>query len=469
VNQIVWGYKDRQTIFFGPLQPFAVEMGPVSIKQQLITMKYPLYLVLVLLLGVSQSACTDKCTETRVFKRFTPVLLTANQIRQNIGTEAVRTLQAPGKIYTKNGFLFINEIKEGIHIVDNRNPEAPKMVSFIRIPGNGDMAVRNNILYADSYMDLVAFDISDVTNIRPIKRINNVFPSGQFNGGSWFVNSVTGDVHDQRIDYVKDEIQTNCEEGINPTNWMFNTLAFDSRSMSAAPSTGGVQQTTNGTAGSMARFALYDNYLYTVNSSELQLFDIQNPAEPKTGNKVQLGWGIETIFPYGDKLFIGSQSGMHIYDNRNPQKPERMSVFEHARVCDPVVVHGNKAYVTLRSGTNCQGFTNQLDVVDISNLFRPKLIKSYPMRNPHGLGIDFPNLFICEGAYGLKTFDASDAQNIDKNLRENIDNIDAYDVIPLGKSLLLIGRDGFYQYDYSNPRKLRLMSKIPVQRPGAVS
>lgn len=432
-------------------------------------MKQTLYLILTLFLGFTQSACTDKCTETRVFKRFTPVVFTATQLRQNIGTETTRTLQEPGKIYTKDGFLFINEIKQGIHVIDNRNPDSPKMVSFIRIPGNGDMAVRNNILYADSYMDLVALDISDVTNIRQIKRITNVFPNGQFNGGSWFVNSSTGDIHDQRVDYIKEQIQTNCEETVNPNNnWWTTTFAFDSRSISAAAPSGGTkQQTTSGTAGSMARFALYDNYLYTVNSSTLQLFDIKNPADPQTGNKIQLGWGIETIFPYGDKLFIGSQTGMHIYDNRNPQKPERMSVFQHARVCDPVVVHGNIAYVTLRSGNTCQGFTNQLDVVDISNLFSPKLIKSYPMRNPHGLGIDFPNLFICEGAYGLKTLNASDAQNI--NLLEHIEKLDAYDVIPLGKSLLLIGRDGFYQYDYSNPRKLRLMSKIPVQRPNAVS
>jgi hypothetical protein len=427
-----------------------------------------LYLILALLVALLPSGCTDKCTETRVFKRFTSVTFTSAQIRQPVTTESARTLQDPGKIYTKDGFLFINELKQGIHVIDNRNPNAPKTLAFIRIPGNGDIAVRNNILYADSYMDLVALDITDVTNIKQVKRVNNVFPSGQFNGAYWYINAANGDVLDQRIDYVKEEIKTDCGDGVGPTNtWNggWQTFALDSRSMAS----GAPQQATNGTAGSMARFALYNNYLYTVSNSDMQLFDIQTPADPKIGNKIQMGWGIETIFPYGDKLFIGSQSGMFIYDNRVPEKPERLSVFQHARVCDPVVVHGDKAYVTLRSGNTCQGFTNQLDVVDISNLLSPKLIKSYPMRNPHGLGIDFPNLFICEGAYGLKTFDASDANAIDKNLREYIEGMDAYDVIPLGKSLLLIGRDGFYQYDYSNPLKLRLMSKIPVQRPSVIS
>jgi uncharacterized membrane protein len=92
------------------------------------------------------------------------------------------------------------------------------------------------------------------------------------------------------------------------------------------------------------------------------------------------------------------------------------------------------------------------------------------MRNPHGLGVDFPNLFICEGAYGLKSFNVSDPMQVDKNLQQYIEDLQAYDVIPMGtvsgvKTLLLIGKDGFYQFDYSNPSRLRLLSKIPVSRP----
>ncbi|RCR67966.1 LVIVD repeat-containing protein [Larkinella punicea] len=427
-------------------------------------MRRTLYFLLgVLLVGLN--GCTDKCKETRTFRQFTPRTFTVAQIRQGVQTEQPRTLVNPGKIYTKDGFLLINEIKEGIHVIDNRNPSAPKTVAFLRIPGNGDMAIRNNILYADSFMDLVAFDIRDPQNIRELNRVTDVFQNGQFDGGYWSLNAQQEIINDQKVEYVTQTVNTDCESSVNNggcTNCFWATdmrggiQNFNSATGSPAPS-------TNGTGGSMARFTLYDNYLYTVSQSEMQLFDIKTPSDPKKGNKINMGWGIETIFPYKDKLFIGAQSGMHIYDNSNPEKPVRMSTFEHARVCDPVVVHEDKAYVTLRSGSTCQGFTNQLDVVDVSNLYSPRLLKSYAMKNPHGLGIDFPNLFICEGAYGLKTFNASDAMKIDQ--LEHLEGFQAYDVIPLGKSLLLIGRDGFYQYDYSNPRKLKLLSKIPVQRP----
>lgn len=427
-------------------------------------MKRILYLLIGIVL-VGLNGCTDKCKETRTFRQFTPLTLTIAQVRNGVQAEQPRTLVNPGKIYTKDGFLLINELKEGIHVIDNRNPSSPQMVAFLRIPGNGDMAIRNNVLYADSYMDLVAFDISDPTNIRELNRVKEVFPNGQFDGGYWSVNTQQEIINDQKVAYVTQTLNTDCENGMN-TGGCFNCFfSMDTRgglvqnfSGSSAP-----PANTNGTGGSMARFTLYNDYLYTVSQSDMQLFDIKTPSDPKKGNKINLGWGIETIFPYKDKLFIGAQSGMHIYDNSNPEKPTRMSTFEHARVCDPVVVHEDKAYVTLRSGSTCQGFTNQLDVVDVSNLYSPKLLKSYPMKNPHGLGIDFPNLFICEGAYGLKTFNASDALNI--NQLEHLEGFQAYDVIPLGKSLLMIGRDGFYQYDYSNPKNLRLLSKIPVQRP----
>lgn len=417
------------------------------------------------------SACTDQCTETRTFRQYTPVTLTTTQVRQGVSVASPQSLIQPGKIYTKDGYLFINELKQGIHVIDNRNPSAPKPVAFISIPGNGDIAIRDQYLYADSYMDLVTFDIADMSAIREVARAENVFTQGQFDGGWWYVNNTNNNqvIQDQRVDYVTQTVATNCEATpAIPLVWwgaasFFSAAANDQKS----GSTGG--SSSSGTGGSMARFALYDKYLYAVGQSDMKLFDVRQPAKPVYSSTVSMGWGIETIFPYQDKLFIGSQTGMLIYDNSNPAQPRQLSTFSHARVCDPVVVNGNTAYVTLRSGNRCAGFTNQLDVVDISNLLSPRLIKSYPMRNPHGLGVDFPSLFICEGAYGLKSFNVSDPLQVDRNLQQYIEDLQAYDVIPLGtvsgqKVLLLIGQDGFYQFDYSNPARLRLLSKIPVNR-----
>ncbi|MFN4144627.1 MAG: LVIVD repeat-containing protein [Runella sp.] len=425
-------------------------------------MRYTL-LLSALVLVFCQTSCTDQCTETRRFKQFTPVTVALAEIRQSIKTEPSRDLINPGKIYVKGNFLLINEIKEGLHVVDNSNPASPQMVSFIKIPGNGDMAVRGNILYADSYCDLVALDISNPRAIKEVGRVNEVFPNGQFDGVGWNLNSQTGSIRDSKTEIVTETLKTNCE-GSNGSWWGRGIWLFaaDGRAMmqSAAPNTNAGSQ---GQAGSMARFALYDRYLYTVTQNALQLFDIRTPEAPRRGNTINLGWGIETIFPYRDKLFIGSTTGMFIFDNVNPEAPKQLSVFQHAFACDPVVVHENRAYVTLRSGTMCNRGLNQLDVVDISDLRAPKLVKSYPMQNPHGLGIDFPNLYLCEGTHGLKSLDAQN--DFDLRQLQHLTGIDAYDVIPLAnRSLLMIGKDGFYQFDVSNPAKLKQISKIPVKR-----
>ena len=84
------------------------------------------------------------------------------------------------------------------------------------------------------------------------------------------------------------------------------------------------------------------------------------------------------------------------------------------------------------------------------------------MQNPHGLSIDFPTLYLCEGTHGLKVFDVKEKFSVDQHLLAHHKDMDAFDVISLGKTLMLIGKDGFYQYDASNPRDLKLLSKIPV-------
>lgn len=217
---------------------------------------------------------------------------------------------------------------------------------------------------------------------------------------------------------------------------------------------------TNGKGGSMARFAISGNTLFTVGHQSLSSFDISNPAQPVFNAEAFLGPAIETIFPKDNMLFIGSQAGMYIYDVSNPAAPVQLSVYEHIISCDPVVANDDYAYVTLRTSNNgnCFRGINNLEIIDISNPSNPTMVAEYPMVSPKGLGIDANlNLFVCDA--GLKMFNATDVLNLD--LLEHFTGIDPSDVIPIGNRLLLIGGDGFYQYRLENGQ-LILLSKIPV-------
>ncbi len=202
---------------------------------------------------------------------------------------------------------------------------------------------------------------------------------------------------------------------------------------------------STGQGGSLARFAVQGDHLYTVDRNTLHVYDVANPEQLREVGRTNIGPQIETIFPRQDHLFIGSQSGMFIYNISQPDQPRFVSNYIHVTACDPVVADDRYAYVTLRSINNvCGNFTDQLDIVDIEDLQNPVLRRTYPMTHPKGLGVDGPELFVCDD--GLKIFDITD---VDSLVQKYHFQIEANDVIPYRDHLMVIGDDGLYQYRYT--------------------
>ena len=301
-----------------------------------------------------------------------------------------------------------------------------------------------------------------------VKRVEDVFP--RYNSYGHYTDEqlgiVTSWVEEEAVEIYEGDMNGYQEYG--PGMYLYNGgFAMEEARLSSFANDASVPVVNQnnqviGKAGSLARFAVDNNHLYTVDDYDMQVFDITQLTDPIAGNKLNIGFMIETIFPYKDKLFIGSQTGMFIYETSNPENPGYVSSFEHATSCDPVVANDSIAYVTLRSGNTCEGVLNQLDIVDVRDVYSPHLATSYAMENPHGLGIDGTTLFICEGEYGLKVFDASNTYAIDQNLIAHFQDVHAYDVIPMNGILMMIGDDGLYQYDYTDLSNIRLLSKLTV-------
>jgi hypothetical protein len=415
-------------------------------------MKNRIKFLFIVLFGSSLLfSCVDEVKTTYSFRTMMPVYLEMKDVRtKEISIAPAQEIENPGKIYIYKDFLLINEPNKGIHIFDNKNPVNPINLSFIPIEGNVDLAINSDILYADNYVDLLAFDLSNIRNIRLVNRVKDVF--------NHLYQHSTG-----KIITFKDTVLTSDSPEL-----LYNDMWTVRPGMSFLTNMSKASQ-SYGTGGSMARFTLMDGHLFAVDESTLRVFDVLNPAEPKFLKPIELGWGIETIFPFDQKLFIGSNRGMHIYDASTPSAPTRLAVYEHVLSCDPVVVNEDYAFVTLRSGNFCNNGVNELHVIDIKNPSQPKLIKAYPMLNPHGLGLAENHLYVAEGKHGLKSFNASDVLTIDKNQLEFIQSMKSSDLIPGPKSLIVIGTDGVCQYDYSNPAQLKKLSCIQVSNPIEVS
>lgn len=415
------------------------------------------------LLGIAllfQGCLQDKCTNYHTYTAYIPVFMTYDEIRSAVASEPARDLKSPGKIFVKGDWLFVSEPLKGIHVIDNSNPSQPSNVSFINIPGNIDLAVRGNYLYVDSYMDLVTIDITNPTDVTEVDRKLDVLPN----------NAVIHPDSGVVVDYLQEQIteEYDCNLGGGYSRW--DMVTFESSAavgLGASAGTPGPPASFDvpGLGGSTARFSLVGNYLYLIDIQDMHAYDVTNSAMPNFSSTQNVGFNIETLWHYNNRLFIGAQNGMYIYDITNsPTQPQYVSFYGHVNSCDPVVVKDDIAYVTLRSGNQCQGFTNQLEIIDISDVTNPTLMHTYQMHNPHGLGIDDNTLFICDNDQGLKVYDATDVAAIDQHQIDHLSTLTAIDVIPVfwKDKLILTGPDGIYQFDYSDPSDLQQLSHIPV-------
>ncbi len=407
------------------------------------------------------NSCSDKVEITRSYTVYEPVFMSPQALREAVIVADPVDIEITGKIYLYKNFLLINEPGKGIHLINNVDPSNPQPLKFINIPGNFDMAIKGDMLYADSYVDLVVFDISDINKIEETERLEEIF----LGTNQYYYDLEKGVI--VAWEEVEKIVVSEDEYGYYPAYfWYDNGLSGDFMAfseMASADRAAFVAPSSTGVGGSMARFTIVNNHLYSIDNSNLYTFNISDLRNPQKISSKNIGWGIETIFPYKENLFLGSQTGMHIYGISDPDSPEFVSIFQHVRRCDPVIVQDTLAYVTLRGGDECGGFTNQLDVVNIKDLTTPYLIKTYPMQGPYGLGIDGNTLFVCDGTAGLKVYDASDVYNIDKNHIKTYSDIDAYDVIPFNNLLIMIGKDGVTQFDYSNPKNIIQLSHIDVK------
>lgn len=410
-------------------------------------MRYPklnilvgLPFIVLLLSGCGGLFCADPYT----YRESVPVYVDLEDVRR-VEMLGPREIVNPGKIYLHHNLILINEVEKGVHVLDNSDPKNPVNLAFIAIPGNHDLLVREDetgtVLYADNYVDLVALDLAALSSgaeeITVLKRVKDVF-----------VNLYPVEEGKLLAGYKEGRLRRECGVVAEPT---------------PAPPGGGDAGGSQG--GSLARFAALENYLYTIDGSEIQSFFLETLDNPVLFNRTSVDFGIETLFPYpreaGDQLYVGGNQGMYIMDASSPGNLRKVGEITHVQSCDPVVVQDDLAYVTLQG--SCFGQSNRLEIIDVSEPSSPELIIDYALQEPYGLGVDDNYLFVCDGAAGLKVYEnARDPENL--SLITQLGEVRARDVIPFNDVAIVIAENGFFQYDYSNlaQGELTLLSSILV-------
>ncbi|WP_242202647.1 LVIVD repeat-containing protein [Aestuariivivens insulae] len=332
------------------------------------------YLFLTLILVVAFS-CDNDGSEYEFVQVATPQIMSKADFRKSVAIKSAQAIEEAGKIYAYQDYIFVGDV-DGVHVIDNSQPEQPNAIAFIEIPKNEDISVKDNHLYADSATDLLVFDISSINSVALVERLEDVFDFYDYQIPVEAEALDYGDFDNQNAIIVgwtlKRELRKKADRN---TGGELIDVVFDGNFLASAES-------TVGQGGSLARFQIVDKYLYTVGDHKMDVFNIDNLKTPVLKNTQYAGWNIETMFHAEGYLYLGSTNGMYIYGLDNPASPEFISEFTHWQGCDPVVVDGDYAYLTLRGGNPCGQQESVLEVIDISDKASPELVGRYTLGNP---------------------------------------------------------------------------------------
>jgi len=403
---------------------------------------------IVLLAGIFIISC-QKETETALFA--VPVVKKLSEIRASVGVKDAKQTQSNGKIYVTEQYLFYIAQEQGVHIFNNQNPSTPINLSFLEISGVHDIAVKGNYLYADNYVDLLVFDISNIQNIQLVKTIENTFD---------FYPRFPEDAeyYDWEVQLNEGEIivKYDVERRSKPDNQYIYSMEGALTDMAASNLGNSI-----GIGGSYAQFQINNNALYKVDHYKLNVYNISSPLQTYFDKSVYMNtWfsgEFETLFKQKEFLFIGSTTGMYVVNALDEFNPTFISGFSHATACDPVVVYGNTAYITVRGGNSCGAIKDQINVIDITNIQNPTLVSTYLINQPYGLGVRNTTMYVCTGTQGLKIFDASNNNNL---ILKNTYFSNVTDVIPLSSHLILVGPNKVVQMNYGPDYTLTPISEI---------
>jgi len=405
-----------------------------------------------MMVSVLYTACLkDRVKGTESYTMYTPVYTLKSSVLAAINGNANQPVAQVGQIYTKGNFIYLNDVNAGIHVIDNSDPTHPVQTAFLNIPGNMNIAIRGNILYADMYEDLLAIDISNPHQVR-------------ITGTLWgfFTGRYTGSDSNHVITSWNKKDTIVQVGALAPQGWYgVPGTVFYALNGAPVPAASEAAATTTGTAGSTATMTLIGDYLYAIpEEHSLGVVNVTDSSQPAKIQTTAGGFDLETIFPLQNYLLVGSKEGVFIYSIANPGQPVQPSEFKHGTACDPVIADQDYAYVTLHEGTNCGGTANELDVLSAQDITQATLLKTYPMTSPSGLGKDGSLLFVCDGP-GVRVFNAADPTNLQQLTELNVSN--PSDVIAANHLLMVVTTGGLYQYDYTDPTHITQLSYLAVK------
>lgn len=108
-----------------------------------------------------------------------PVYMSYEELRNSFSVEPAKPIKEFGKILVLGEKLLVSEPNSGVHIFNNSDPAHPEAQFFLNIPGNVDLAAKDDVLYADSFVDLLVIRLGG-EKPQLLQRVENTFDWNPF-------------------------------------------------------------------------------------------------------------------------------------------------------------------------------------------------------------------------------------------------------------------------------------------------
>lgn len=406
---------------------------------------------LLLLLGIT--SCLNKdCDLSVKYLEYQPVYMEQEAFESVVAVEEPQTIFRPGKIHVSDSALFINDIARGLHIFDNTQPENPRKVAFINIPGSYDVSVICDKLYVDSSSDILIFDISELSNPILINRLKGVLQS---------IVSYRGYNSDPSQGVVVDwvayeaEIDFGCPYLI-PEVIIKNTLDVNNPTSSKEINEQGIVPTRKQLNGKANRFISVGQYLYVPQSFTLGIYDLMNCSAPTEANILAYAGNFENpedIISYQNYLFIRDRDRNAVYSLDDLLQPSLEYENYYYFFNKSFIYDGNYSYAV-----SSNSVFNTLEVYNTTDFSNPIKFRNYEMVSPKSLSLDRNLLFVADGGDGVKIYDASNPEFVGDRLIAQFIPFPVFQVIAKNGRMTIIGINQFAQYDYSDSNDIRLLS-----------
>ncbi len=85
-----------------------------------------------------------------------------------------RAIEKTRTIFLRDSLFWVLDDRKGIHVFNIKDSLNARAITFFNIPAVTDFTIKDHLLYADNWRDLVVIDISNLLEIKEIGRTPNV-------------------------------------------------------------------------------------------------------------------------------------------------------------------------------------------------------------------------------------------------------------------------------------------------------